>query len=59
VDEILHLDPLPKGVWLQLGIRHDESAERLRRAGIQVVQDLCLMVEHARLFASDPRATSD
>lgn len=58
-DEILRLDPLPKVVWLQLGIRHDESAERLRQAGIRVVQDLCLMVEHARLFGPDPRATSD
>lgn len=54
VDEILRLDPLPKGVWLQLGIRHDEAAERLRRAGIQVVQDRCLMVEHARLFGPAP-----
>ncbi len=54
VDEILRLDPLPKGVWLQLGIRHDEAAERLRRAGIQVVQDRCLMEEHARLFGPAP-----
>lgn len=59
VDEILQLDPLPKGVWLQLGVRHDESAQRLRQAGIHVVQDLCLMVEHARLFGPDPHATSD
>jgi hypothetical protein len=49
VDEILALDPLPYAVWLQLGIRHDESAARLREAGICVVQDKCLMVEHARL----------
>jgi len=48
-DEILAMQPRPKAVWLQLGIRHDESAERLRAAGIRVVQDLCLMVEHARL----------
>lgn len=49
VDEILAMDPLPYAVWFQLGIRHDESAERLRAAGIRVVQDKCLMVEHARL----------
>jgi predicted CoA-binding protein len=48
-DEILAMQPRPKAVWLQLGIRHDESAERLRAAGIRVVQDKCLMVEHARL----------
>jgi predicted CoA-binding protein len=49
-DEILALRPLPRAVWLQLGIRDDASAERLAAAGITVVQDLCLMVEHARLL---------
>jgi predicted CoA-binding protein len=49
VDEMLSLDPLPFAAWFQLGIRHDESAARLRAAGIRVVQDQCLMVEHARL----------
>ena len=29
----------PKSVWLQLGIRNDEVAETLARAGIKVVQD--------------------
>ncbi len=49
VDEILALSPRPLGVWLQLGIRHDESAARLEAAGIAVVQDRCLMVEQRRL----------
>jgi predicted CoA-binding protein len=35
----------PSSVWMQLGIRDDASAERLARAGIDVVQDRCLMVE--------------
>ena len=35
----------PKAVWFQLGIRNDEAAEKLARAGIDVVQDRCLMVE--------------
>lgn len=35
----------PRAVWLQLGIRHDEAAERFAREGIDVVQDLCLLVE--------------
>ena len=35
----------PKCVWLQSGIRDDATAEALARAGIQVVQDRCLMVE--------------
>ena len=39
----------PKFVWFQLGIRNDEAAEELARAGIKVVQDRCLLVEHGRL----------
>jgi predicted CoA-binding protein len=39
----------PQVVWLQLGIAHQEAAETLARAGIRVVQDRCLMVEHRRL----------
>jgi uncharacterized protein len=38
----------PKAVWLQLGIRNDQVAERLSAAGILVVQDRCLMVDHRR-----------
>jgi uncharacterized protein len=49
-DEILAQRPLPRAVWLQLGIRDDASAARLAAAGITVVQDRCLMVDHARLF---------
>lgn len=40
------LQKKPKAVWLQLGIENDEFAERLSDAGIKVVQDLCIMVEH-------------
>jgi predicted CoA-binding protein len=49
-DEILALRPLPRAVWLQLGIRDDASAARLAAAGVRVVQDRCLMVEHRRLL---------
>jgi uncharacterized protein len=38
----------PRAVWLQLGIRNEQAAERLARAGIQVVQDRCIMVDHMR-----------
>lgn len=48
-DVAAHVDDIiakrPKSVWMQLGIRDDASAERLARAGIDVVQDRCLMVE--------------
>lgn len=39
----------PKAVWFQLGIRNDDAAEVLAKAGIKVVQDRCLMVEHRRV----------
>jgi predicted CoA-binding protein len=47
VDDILAVKP--KSVWFQLGIRNDQAAQRLAEAGIKVVQDRCLMVEHSRL----------
>jgi predicted CoA-binding protein len=47
VDDILAAHP--RVVWLQLGIRNDQAAETFARAGIQVVQDRCLLVEHRRL----------
>ncbi|MEO8578532.1 MAG: CoA-binding protein [Gemmatimonadales bacterium] len=48
-----HIDDIiakkPKAVWFQLGIRNDAAAEKLARAGIDVVQDRCLLVELRRL----------
>ena len=50
VDVAAHLPDLlakkPKAVWLQSGIRDDKTAEALARAGVQVVQDRCLMVDY-------------
>jgi uncharacterized protein len=43
VDDILAKHPA--SVWFQLGIRNDPAAERFARAGIDVVQDRCLLVE--------------
>ena len=47
-----HLDDIlakkPKAVWLQAGIRNDAVADKLAAAGIDVVQDRCLMVDHRR-----------
>ncbi|HUR97781.1 MAG TPA: CoA-binding protein [Pyrinomonadaceae bacterium] len=47
IDEII--ETKPKSVWIQLGIRNDEAAEQFAKAGIKVVQNLCLMVEHRAL----------
>jgi uncharacterized protein len=38
----------PKAIWFQSGIRNDKVAEQFAKAGIKVVQDRCLMVEHRR-----------
>ena len=46
VDDILAKKP--KAVWFQSGIRNDTAAQKLAKAGIQVVQDRCLMVDHRR-----------
>jgi|SRR6185436_10264308 predicted CoA-binding protein len=47
VDDIIAKQP--KSVWLQLGIYHDAAAQQFAEAGIKVVQDRCLMVDHRRL----------
>ena len=47
VDEILAAKP--RVVWMQLGIRNDEAAEKFARAGITVVQDRCMKIEMERL----------
>lgn len=48
VDDIIAAKP--KSVWFQLGIRNDAAAQQLAEAGIKVIQDRCLMVEHGRLM---------
>jgi len=49
----LHVEDIlakkPRAVWFQSGISNDAVAQRLAKAGIKVVQDRCLMVEHRRL----------
>lgn len=48
-----HLDEIltarPRLVWMQLGIAHPQVAETLARAGIEVVQDRCMLVELKRM----------
>ena len=38
-----------KALWLQLGIEHPAAAKKARAAGLMVVQNRCLLVEHRRL----------
>jgi predicted CoA-binding protein len=48
-EELLRLDLLPKVVWMQLTVRHDEAAKRLEEAGIKVVMNRCPKIEYGRL----------
>ena len=49
VEEVLALDPLPKVIWMQLTVRHDEAAARAEAAGVKVVMDRCPKIEYGRL----------
>ena len=48
--EVLALGWKPKVFWMQLGIRSPEARQALSETGITVVEDSCIMVEHARLL---------
>ncbi len=49
LDDLLAMRPAPGLVWLQLGVRNDEVARRLLEAGIDVVQDRCMLADHRAL----------
>lgn len=49
VDEVLAVGGV-EVLWLQLGIAHPEAEARAERAGIKVVSNRCLVIEHRRWF---------
>ena len=48
-EEALALSPVPKVIWMQLTVRHDEAAAKAEAAGIKVVMNRCPKIEYGRL----------
>ncbi|HEX5411471.1 MAG TPA: CoA-binding protein [Terriglobia bacterium] len=42
-----------RAVWMQEGVQHEDAAGRAREAGLQVIQDRCILKEHAKRFVSE------
>jgi predicted CoA-binding protein len=51
VDEAIAIGA--KAVWMQLGIRHAAAARKAKQAGLQVVQDRCIYVEHLKRYGGE------
>lgn len=49
VDQALALQPRPRVIWMQLGIRNDEAAAKAETAGLKVVMNRCPKIEYGRL----------
>lgn len=50
VDEALACFPDLQTIWMQIGVRHAQAAERAEARGVTVIQDLCPKMEYQRLF---------
>jgi len=55
VDDILAMQPRPKVVWMQLGVKNEEAAKRLADEGIEVIQNRCTLADHQRLGLGKPK----
>lgn len=49
VKDALTLNPLPKVIWMQLGVRNDEACALAEAAGLKVVMNRCPKIEYGRL----------
>jgi len=49
VDEALALKPLPRVIWMQLGVRSNEAAAKAEAAGLKVIMNRCPKIEYGRL----------
>jgi len=54
VEDLLAMNPRPKVVWFQLGIKNEDAAHILEAAGILVVQNRCMLADHQRLGLGAP-----
>jgi len=50
VNDAVHLNP--KAIWLQLGIMNEDAADMANNAGVIIIMDKCIKVEHARLLGN-------
>lgn len=50
VDAALAMRPLPRVIWMQIGVAHAEAAAKARAAGLTVIQNRCPKIEYQRLF---------
>jgi predicted CoA-binding protein len=49
VEEALKLDPRPRVIWMQLGVRNEAAAAKAEAAGLKVVMNRCPKIEYGRL----------
>ena len=49
VEEMLAMRPVPRVLWMQLGVRNDEAAARAEARGIKVIMNRCPKIEYGRL----------
>ncbi|WP_150286782.1 CoA-binding protein [Rhabdaerophilum calidifontis] len=49
VAEALALTPLPRVIWMQLGVRNDNAAAQAEAKGVTVIMDRCPKIEYGRL----------
>jgi uncharacterized protein len=49
VQEAVQLSPLPKVIWMQLGVRNDEAARIAEASGVKVVMNRCPKMEYGKL----------
>jgi hypothetical protein len=47
-DEALLLQPMPKVIWMQLGVRNDEAAAKAEAKGVTVIMNRCPKIEYGR-----------